>query len=43
MRALRDDPSKAQGYHSNVTLLDIKDTFLDWRIYGHVVTAFLSM
>lgn len=43
MRVVRDDPSKFRGYHSAIKLVDIKDTFLDWRVYGHVVTAFLSM
>jgi MFS family permease len=43
MRTLRDDPGKSHGYHSTVKLVDIKDTFLDWKVCGHVVTAFLSM
>ncbi|KAF4624572.1 hypothetical protein G7Y89_g13596 [Cudoniella acicularis] len=43
MRTLREDPSKARGYHAAVSAQDIKDTFLDWRVYGHIITAFLSM
>jgi hypothetical protein len=42
-RALREDPEKANGYHSVVKIKDIKDTFADWRVYGHIVAAFLSM
>ena len=42
-RTLREDPLKANGYHSAVKLDDIKDTFLDWKVYGHIVAAFLSM
>jgi len=42
-RSLREDPEKANGYHSVVKFKDIKDTFADWRVYGHIVTAFLSM
>ena len=42
-RTLREDPLKANGYHTAVQLKDIKDTLLDWRVYGHIIAAFLSM
>jgi hypothetical protein len=42
-RSIRDDPSKAHRFGKPVQLRDIKDTFRDWRIYGHLVSGFLSM
>ncbi|WVR03306.1 hypothetical protein IAU60_000297 [Kwoniella sp. DSM 27419] len=36
------DTSHGSGIGSRVKLSDIKDTFLDWRLYGHCVAAFLS-
>ncbi|WVQ80974.1 hypothetical protein IAT38_003081 [Cryptococcus sp. DSM 104549] len=41
-RVLADDPKKAFGHGSKVTFADVKDTFLDWRLYGHCAAALLS-
>ncbi|OWZ56088.1 tartrate transporter [Cryptococcus neoformans 125.91] len=41
-RILADDPKKAFGRGSKITLVDIKDTFVDWRLWGHCAAAFLS-
>lgn len=42
-RVIRDDPTK--GYHHGKPLLPshIAETFTDWRLYGHLVAALLSM
>jgi hypothetical protein len=40
-RVIRDDPTKRQGGR-RVEIRDILDALLDWRIYGHCVSAFLS-
>ena len=39
-RKRRDDPLHAAT--ANVSLLDIKDTVLDWRLYGYCLSGFLS-
>lgn len=41
-RILADDPNKAFGRGDKITLVDIKDTFVDWRLWGHCAAAFLS-
>ena len=41
-RVLTDDPQKAYARGTTVSISDIKDTFLDWRLYGHCASAFLS-
>ena len=41
-RVLRDDPKKAFVRGTPISFLDIKDTFLDWQIYGHCASALLS-
>ena len=41
-RVLMDDPNKALGHGSRVSFADIKDTFADWRLYGHCASAILS-
>ena len=41
-RALREDPQKAFSRGTAVSMVDIRDTFFDWRLYGHCVSAFLS-
>ncbi|PWN19886.1 putative Tartarate transporter [Microstroma glucosiphilum] len=40
-RAVRDDPTKASQSSRKVALRDF-DILLDWRFYGHAVSAFLS-
>ena len=42
-RVIRDDPTK--GYRHGRPLLPshIVETFTDWRLYGHLVAALLSM
>ncbi|PYH77023.1 MFS general substrate transporter [Aspergillus uvarum CBS 121591] len=47
-RVLNDDRTKAQqaqGRHQRrtITLSDVHSTFTDWRLYGHLIAAFLSM
>lgn len=42
-RVLRDDATKGYTHNKPVNVQDLKDTFLDWKVYGHVVSAFLSM
>ncbi|KFY77654.1 hypothetical protein V499_03001 [Pseudogymnoascus sp. VKM F-103] len=42
-RVLRDDATKGYTQGKSVQIQDLKDTFMDWKIYGHVVSAFLSM
>ncbi|OBT41299.1 hypothetical protein VE00_08450 [Pseudogymnoascus sp. WSF 3629] len=42
-RVLRDDATKGHTQGKSVQVQDLKDTSMDWRIYGHVVSAFLSM
>ncbi|ODO01805.1 tartrate transporter [Cryptococcus wingfieldii CBS 7118] len=41
-RLLSDDSTKALGRGEKVTFGDIKDTCLDWRLWGHCAAAFLS-
>ncbi|WRT63477.1 uncharacterized protein IL334_000382 [Kwoniella shivajii] len=41
-RLITDDPKKAIVHGERVKYVDIKDTFLDWRLYGHCIAAFLS-
>ncbi|WWD06514.1 hypothetical protein V865_004605 [Kwoniella europaea PYCC6329] len=41
-RLLADDPKKAIVHGERIKIVDIKDTFLDWRLYGHCIAAFLS-
>lgn len=42
-RVIRDDPDKGLLHGKAVQPSDILDTFSDWRLYGHIVAAFLSM
>lgn len=41
-RILADDPKKAFDRDAKITLVDIKDTLVDWRLWGHCASAFLS-
>ncbi|WVQ76505.1 hypothetical protein IAR50_006174 [Cryptococcus sp. DSM 104548] len=41
-RVLSDDPRKGFGPGEKVTFGDIRDTSLDWRLWGHCAAAFLS-
>jgi hypothetical protein len=40
---IRNDPTKASSYGKPVLPSHIVATFADWRLYGHLVSAFLSM
>lgn len=42
-RVVRNDPTKALRYGKPVLASHILETFMDWRLYGHLVAAFLSM
>jgi hypothetical protein len=42
-RVLRNDPTKGLRYGKPVLPKHILETFADWRLYGHIVTALLSM
>ncbi|THD00229.1 hypothetical protein EYZ11_000279 [Aspergillus tanneri] len=42
-RVITNDPSKAGRSRKRVSPSDVLETFLDWRIYGHIVSGFLSM
>lgn len=42
-RVMKDDPTKALRYGKPVLPAHILETFADWRLYGHLVAAFLSM
>ncbi|KAM3433620.1 hypothetical protein NHJ13734_006386 [Beauveria thailandica] len=42
-RVIANDPSKALQYGKPVLPLHIWDTFSDWRLYGHLIAALLSM
>ncbi len=42
-RVLRNDPSKALRYGKPVLPSHIIETFTDWKLYGHLVSAFLTM
>ncbi|WVQ93891.1 hypothetical protein IAU59_000969 [Kwoniella sp. CBS 9459] len=42
VRLIVDDPKKASVVSDKVRFVDIRDTFLDWRLYGHCAAAFLS-
>jgi len=42
-RVIRNDPTKALRYGKPVLPSHILATFKDWRLYGHLVAAFLSM
>ncbi|KAJ9630375.1 hypothetical protein H2204_008440 [Knufia peltigerae] len=42
-RVIRNDPTKALRYGKPVLPRHILETFMDWRLYGHLVGAFLSM
>ena len=42
-RVIKNDPTKALRYGQPVLLSDILNTFADWRLYGHLVAALLSM
>ncbi|RAH67269.1 MFS general substrate transporter [Aspergillus aculeatinus CBS 121060] len=41
----RTTAQRAQGHHQrqSITLSDVCSTFTDWRLYGHLAAAFLSM
>lgn len=40
---MRNDPTKALRYGKPVQPIHILQTFMDWRIYGHMVAGLLSM
>ncbi|PWI65691.1 hypothetical protein PCL_06896 [Purpureocillium lilacinum] len=42
-RVIRNDTSKAHRYRKPVLPSHIVETFTDWRLYGHLVAALLSM
>lgn len=42
-RVIRNDPTKAVRYGQPVKISHIIETFADWRLYGHIVAALLSM
>jgi MFS family permease len=42
-RVIRNDPTKALRYGKPVLPKHFLETFADWRLYGHIVPAFLSM
>lgn len=42
-RAIRNDPTKGLRYGKPVLPKHILETFSDWRLYGHIIAAFLSM
>ncbi|KAJ5272347.1 vitamin H transporter [Penicillium angulare] len=42
-RVIYNDPTKALRYGKPVLPSHILDTFQDWRLYGHLVAALLSM
>ncbi|KFA50654.1 hypothetical protein S40293_04878 [Stachybotrys chartarum IBT 40293] len=42
-RVIRNDPTKALRYGKPVLPSHIVETFMDWRLYGHLVAALLSM
>ncbi|KAF4459062.1 nicotinamide mononucleotide permease [Fusarium albosuccineum] len=42
-RVIRNDPTKALRYGHPVLPSHIIETFMDWRLYGHLVAALLSM
>ncbi|KAJ9269983.1 hypothetical protein DTO212C5_3953 [Paecilomyces variotii] len=42
-RVIYNDPTKALRYGKPVLPSHILDTFSDWRLYGHLVAALLSM
>ncbi|KAK5051365.1 hypothetical protein LTR84_003017 [Exophiala bonariae] len=42
-RSIRNDPTKALRYGKPVLPSHILETFMDWRLYGHLIGAFLSM
>lgn len=42
-RVMNDDPAKGLRYGKPVLPSHILETFMDWRLYGHIVAAFLSM
>ncbi|KIV94751.1 hypothetical protein PV10_02484 [Exophiala mesophila] len=42
-RVIRNDPTKSQRQGKPVLLSHILETFGDWRLYGHLIGAFLSM
>lgn len=42
-RVIRNDPQKASRHGKPVLPKHILETFMDWRLYGHILSAFLSM
>lgn len=42
-RVMRNDPTKALRYGKPLLPSHIVETFMDWRLYGHLVAALLSM
>jgi len=42
-RVIRSDPQKASRHGKPVLPKHILETFMDWRLYGHILSAFLSM
>ena len=42
-RVIRDDSNKGLLQSTAVQPSDVLETFADWKLYGHIVAAFLSM
>lgn len=42
-RVIQDDPNKGLLQGKAVQPSHILETFMDWKLYGHIVAAFLSM
>ena len=42
-RVIRNDPTKAHKHRQRVLPSHIVETFQDWRLYGHLIAALLSM
>lgn len=42
-RVINNDPTKSLRNRKPVLLSHIFETFMDWRLYGHIVAALLSM
>ncbi|SPN98645.1 related to nicotinamide mononucleotide permease [Cephalotrichum gorgonifer] len=42
-RVLRNDPTKALRHGKPVLPSHILETFADWKLYGHIISAFLTM
>ncbi|KAH7142756.1 major facilitator superfamily domain-containing protein [Dactylonectria estremocensis] len=42
-RVIRNDPTKASRSKEPVSISHILETFADWRLYGHLIAALLTM